>query len=123
MNRVWLVFCGNFEIVIFCVFWIEVEVVWEFFDYDWEDDGWFYDKVLGDFNVYFIGFVGCYNVVFVYLFKMGKVIVVVVVLICWRSFFNVKLVFIVGVCGVVFIMFDGKIEIVFGDIVLSMGVI
>jgi nucleoside phosphorylase len=123
MNRARPASRGNFEIAILCALRIEAEAVRELFDHDWEDDGRPYDKAPGDPNAYSTGLVGRHNVVLAHLPKMGKATAAAVASTCRRSFPNVKLALIVGVCGVVPIMPDGKTEIVLGDIVLSTGVI
>lgn len=113
----------NFEIAILCAIQPEVEAVRQLFDHDWEDDGQPYDKAPGDPNAYSTGLVGRHNVVLAHLPNIGKVAAAAVASNCRKSFPNVKLALIVGICGAVPSLPDGKTEIFLGDVVFSTGVI
>ncbi|UNI16387.1 hypothetical protein JDV02_002822 [Purpureocillium takamizusanense] len=112
----------GFEIAIICALALEVDAVDALFDHHWEDDGLPFDKGPGDPNAYSTGIVGRHNVVLAHMPGMGKANAAIVATNCRKSFPNVRLALIVGICGVVPVSPSGQ-EIILGDVVISDGVI
>ncbi|TLD20509.1 hypothetical protein PspLS_08284 [Pyricularia sp. CBS 133598] len=120
----------DFEIAILCALPVEADAVLSLFDEDWDEnaDGRPYGKAIGDPNAYTTGLVGRHNVVLAHLGGMGNVSSASAATSFRWSFPNIKLAFIVGILGVV--PFDPKetgmtrkTERVFGDIIVSEGVV
>ncbi|KAF5701635.1 ankyrin protein 3 [Fusarium globosum] len=112
----------GFEIAIICSTALEADAIDALFDRYWEDDGLYYDKEPGDPNAYSTGVIGRFNVVLVYMPGTGKVNAASVAAHCARSFPNIKLALLVGICGVVPFS-PSKDEIILGDIIISTGII
>ncbi|KAL2141557.1 hypothetical protein VTI28DRAFT_2207 [Corynascus sepedonium] len=116
----------DFEIAVICALPIEADGVEALFDRHWDDDGFPYNKAENDTNAYSTGAIGCHNVVLAHMPGMGKASAAMVATNCRRSFPNIKLAVVVGVCGVVPFRFGGSgetTEIVLGDVVVSDGVV
>ncbi|KAF5587312.1 kinesin light chain [Fusarium subglutinans] len=112
----------GFEIAIICALTLEADAIEALFDHHWEDDGLPFDKDPGDPNAYSTGVIGRFNVVLAYMPGMGKVNAATVAANCGKSFPNIKLALVVGICGVVPFS-PTKDEIILGDVIISNGVI
>lgn len=112
----------GFEIAIICALTIEADAIEALFDHHWEDDGPIFDKEPGDLNAYSTGVIGRFNVVLAYMPGMGKVNAATVAANCGKSFPNIKLALVVGICGIVPFS-PTKDEIILGDVIISNGVI
>ncbi|KAF5706795.1 kinesin light chain [Fusarium mundagurra] len=112
----------GFEIAIICALTFEADAIEALFDHHWEDDGPPFDKEPGDPNAYSTGVIGRFNVVLAYMPGMGKVNAATVAANCGKSFPNIKLALVVGICGVVPFS-PTKDEIILGDVIISNGVI
>ncbi|KAF5559659.1 ankyrin 3 [Fusarium phyllophilum] len=112
----------GFEIAIICALTLEADAIEALFDHHWEDGGPPFDKELGDPNAYSTGVIGRFNVVLAYMPGMGKVNAATVAANCGKSFPNIKLALVVGICGVVPFS-PTKDEIILGDVIISNGVI
>ncbi|KAF5989539.1 ankyrin protein 3 [Fusarium bulbicola] len=112
----------GFEIAIICALTLEADAIEALFDHHWEDDGLHFDKEPGDPNAYSTGVIGRFNVVLAYMPGMGKVNAATVAANCGKSFPNIKLALVVGICGVVPFS-PTKDEIILGDVIISNGVI
>ncbi|KAF5686342.1 kinesin light chain [Fusarium circinatum] len=112
----------GFEIAIICALTLEADAIEALFDHHWEDDGPPFDKDPGDPNAYSTGVIGRFNVVLAYMPGMGKVNAATVAANCGKSFPNIKLALVVGICSVVPFS-PSKDEIILGDVIVSNGVI
>ncbi|KAF9777671.1 hypothetical protein IL306_004342 [Fusarium sp. DS 682] len=112
----------GFEIAIICALPLEADAIESLFDHHWDGDGLPFKKAACDPNAYSTGVIGCYNVVLVRMLGIGKVHAAVAASNCKASFPNVKIAFVVGVCGVVPFKRNGE-EIVLGDVVISEGIV
>ncbi|KAG7413045.1 Nephrocystin-3 [Fusarium oxysporum f. sp. rapae] len=112
----------GFEIAIICALPLEADAIELLFDHHWDGDGLPFKKAACDPNAYSTGVIGCYNVVLVRMLGIGKVHAAVAASNCKASFPNVKIAFVVGVCGVVPFKRNGE-EILLGDVVISEGIV
>ncbi|EFY91572.1 kinesin, putative [Metarhizium acridum CQMa 102] len=112
----------GFEIAIICALTLEADAVDALFDMYWDDDGPPFDKAPGDPNAYSMGAIGRHNVVLAHMPSMEKANAAMVASYCRMSFPSVKLILLVGVCGVV-PFGPNNDEIVLGDVVVSDGII
>ncbi|KUL89246.1 hypothetical protein ZTR_03696 [Talaromyces verruculosus] len=112
----------DFEIAIICALPLEYNAVTNVFDGYWNDDGDPYGKVEGDQNTYTTGWIGQHNVVLVICSDIGKVNATSVATSCSMSFTQIKVAFLVGVCGVAPHTSDGN-EILLGDVIVGDQVI
>nr|RBQ96747.1 hypothetical protein FVER53263_13503 [Fusarium verticillioides] len=112
----------GFEIAIFCSLALEADAVEALFDRYWEDDGLPFGKEPGDPNAYCTGVIGRFNVVLVHMPAMGRFNTATVAANCGKSFPNIKLALVVGICGVVPFS-PTKDEIILGDVIISDGII
>ncbi|KAH7121585.1 nucleoside phosphorylase domain-containing protein [Dactylonectria macrodidyma] len=112
----------DFEIGLLCALTIEADAVEALFD-DYWDDGPSYEEDRGDTNAYTLGSIGCHNVVLAYMPNMGKTSAANVATHLSRSFPNIKLAIVVGICGVVPFSPVKKDEIILGDVIVSEGII
>ncbi|KAK6541554.1 hypothetical protein TWF694_007360 [Orbilia ellipsospora] len=81
-----------------------------------------YGKEEGDRNIYTLGRIASYNVVLVHLPGPGKTVAATAATSLGFSFRNIKLALVVGVCGGVPKIHEGK-AIVLGDIIISTGLV
>lgn len=109
-----------FEIAVICALELESNAVEGVFDEVWEGDNGF-GKARGDHNTYTTGRIGFNNVVLVYMPGMGKVESASVTAGSLRSFPNIKLGLVVGICGAVPVPPRGR-AIFLGDVIISTGV-
>lgn len=112
----------EFEIAVICALTIEANAVQALFDHCWDDEGAPYDKVAGDPNAYTTGTIGRLNIVLVHMPRIGSTNAAAMAVNCRRSFPNIKLGLVVGICGVVPFTPEGD-EIVLGDVIISDGII
>uniref|UniRef100_A0A093XA57 5'-methylthioadenosine/S-adenosylhomocysteine nucleosidase n=1 Tax=Talaromyces marneffei PM1 TaxID=1077442 RepID=A0A093XA57_TALMA len=108
----------DFEIAIICALPLEYDAVVDAFDGFWNDDGDPYGKVVGDQNTYTTGWIGQHNVVLVVCSDVGKVNATSVATSCSMSFTQIKLAFLVGICGVAPRTTDRN-EILLGDVIIG----
>lgn len=113
----------DFYIAIICALTIKADAIEALFDHHWDDDGPYYDKVIGDPNVYSTGSIGRHNVVLAYMPGMGKANSAAVAAYCYTSFPNIKLALVISICGIVPFVPGSNTEIVLGDVILSNSVI
>ncbi|KAK7928433.1 hypothetical protein PG985_005431 [Apiospora marii] len=113
---------SGFEIAIICALVHEADAAEALFDHHWDDGGPPYDKALGDPNAYSTGAIGRHNVVLAHMPGMGKANAAAVATNCGKSFPNIRLAVVLGVCGVMPFAQNGH-EVVLGDVVISHGVI
>lgn len=111
---------NGFEIAVICAVELESNAVEGVFDEVWEGDNGF-GKARGDHNTYTTGRIGFSNVVLVYMPGMGKVESASVTAGSLRSFPNIKLGLVVGICGAVPLPPNRK-PIYLGDVIISTGV-
>ncbi|RSL61841.1 hypothetical protein CEP53_004951 [Fusarium sp. AF-6] len=109
----------GFETAIFCALPLEVNPIEALFDHHWED----YGKAQGDKNAYSTGVIGRHNVVLIHMSGMGKLSAAAAAIYCERSFPNIKLAILVGVCGAVPVVPSTGTKINLGDVIISNGVI
>ncbi|KAL2163365.1 hypothetical protein VTH06DRAFT_5422 [Thermothelomyces fergusii] len=118
---------AGFEIAVYCALPLEADAVDALLDHCWDDDDTAppYNKAYGDPNAYTLGVLGRHNVVLIHGPDMGKVHAAMAAVNCKRSFPNIRLLLLVGICGAVpFYGPDGNhAEIVLGDVVVSDGVV
>lgn len=112
----------GFQVAIICALAHEAEHVQSVFDLFWEDHGKRYGKAVGDQNSYTMGVIGRYNVVLVRMASMGDNSASLAAAGLRSSFPHVKLVLVVGICGV--LPFDRATNrpIFLGDVVISTAV-
>ncbi|KAF5862090.1 hypothetical protein ETB97_012155 [Aspergillus alliaceus] len=112
----------DFEIAIICALKVERDAIEAFLDEEFEVDGFSYGKAPGDPNAYTTGRIGQRAVVLVSMPDMGKVSSARVATGLRMSFAQVKVVFLVGVCGTAPRDAQGR-ETFLGDIMISTAVI
>ncbi|KAM0467953.1 hypothetical protein ACHAP7_011391 [Fusarium lateritium] len=110
----------SFKVAIFCALSFETEAVHSLFDTHWDDD-LLLNKAAGDLNAYFLGAIGCHNVVLVHMPSMEKVEASSAFTSCQMSFPGIKLALLLGICGVAPSSSDG--EIILGDVIVSDDVV
>ncbi|TLS27448.1 hypothetical protein PpBr36_05464 [Pyricularia pennisetigena] len=105
----------DFHIAIFCALVHEADAVVGLFDHHWDDGDPLYGRDAGRPNAYSVGAIGSHNVVLVHMAGMGQD--------SGRATFpGIKLALVVGVCGAVPRLVDGR-EIVLGDVIISEGLV
>lgn len=111
------------KVAILCALPLEADAVQTLFDI--HCDGIEIDKMRApdDSNAYSFGIIGNHNIVLVHMPGMGKGSGAIVATNCRRSFPNVKLALVVGICGGVPFYEKGKREIILGDVVISEGLV
>ncbi|KAM5341694.1 hypothetical protein ACJ41O_014725 [Fusarium nematophilum] len=114
---------SNFEVAIVCALTLEADAITALFDRSWDDGKPYYDRRSGDTNSYSTGCIGRHNVVVIHLPGMGKAHAAVAATNCSRTFPNIKLAIVVGVCGTVPLTPKDKEEVVLGDVIVSEGII
>jgi nucleoside phosphorylase len=112
----------GFEIAVICALPLEADYVQGVFDKFWDDEGLEYGKAPGDFNSYTTGLIGRHNVVLAYMPSRGTTTASAVAACLQASFPNIKLAWLVGICGGVPYTTSGE-EIFLGDIIISDAVI
>ena len=112
----------EFEIAIICALPIEWNAVEALLEADYEEGELSYRKKDGDRNAYTTGWLGNQHVVLVYMPSMGMVPATAVATQLRSSFRNIKVGFLVGICGGTPKTPAGE-EIVLGDVIISASVI
>lgn len=116
----------GFEIVILCALPLEADAACALFDYYWDNDDdqrQPFGKAPNDPKAYTTGVIGRHNVVVAHLPGMGKVSGALGASNCSKSFPNIKLALVIGICGAVpFIPGSGN-EVILGDVFISDSVI
>jgi nucleoside phosphorylase len=112
----------DFNIAVICASTIEAHAVLAVFDSIWEDDKIIYKRALSDTNSYTTGRIGHYNVVLAHMPDYSKGNAASVASNVLRSFPDIKIGFIVGVCGGVPNDEEGE-DILLGDVIISTGVV
>lgn len=112
----------DFEIAIICALKVEHDAVEALLDEEFEGDGFSYGKAPGDFNAYTTGRIGQRDVVLAYMPNMGKVTSAAVAANLHMSFRQIKVAFLVGVCGAAPQDAQGR-DTFLGDVMISTAVI
>ncbi|KAK5049353.1 hypothetical protein LTR84_004282 [Exophiala bonariae] len=113
----------GFRLTIICALPLEAENVQSVFDICWEDEDIQCGKAEGDQNAYSTGMVARHNVVLAHMPSMGNNSASAVAAGLRSSFPEVKLVVIVGICGVVPFHATTQQEIILGDVIISTAVV
>lgn len=114
----------GFEVAIFCALSVEYDAVTLVFDKIWDDFGVDFGKQPGDPNNYVAGRIGAHNVILALLSHMGKASAASSVANTYRSFPNIRLAILAGICGGVPLGRNSSPsgnchEMLLGDVVLS----
>lgn len=115
----------DFRIAIICALPLEASAVQALFDICWDEYGINYGKAAGDPNAYTTGRVGGHDVVLAHMPGMGKGIAASVASSLRSSYQRIQLALVVGICGGVPFVKEGKVEkeIILGDVVISEGIV
>lgn len=111
----------GFTIAILCALTFKADAVETLFDVRWDEDRPSFEKEPGDPNEYSTGAIGRHNVVLAHMPVMGTISAASVASHCKRSFPNISVGLVVGICGVV--PFSAQGEIILGDVIISDGVV
>ncbi|KAL7922428.1 nucleoside phosphorylase domain-containing protein [Trichoderma austrokoningii] len=112
---------SDFRVAIICALTIEADAVYALFDSRLDEDDVQLDKSPNDPNVYSTGTIGRHYVVLTHMANMSKANAATVATNCGRTFPNVRLALVVGICGVVPFSAN-RTDIMLGDVVISEGV-
>ncbi|GFP58959.1 hypothetical protein TASIC1_0011032600 [Trichoderma asperellum] len=107
----------DFHVAIICALPLECDAVSLLFDQFWDEDGDAFGRAQGDTNVYTTGRIGSHNVVLALLPNMGVAAGAGSAASLRSSFYNLKIAFLVGICGGV--PGVGQNEVLLGDVVIS----
>ncbi|KAK4165660.1 ankyrin repeat domain-containing protein 50 [Cladorrhinum sp. PSN259] len=110
----------EFGVAIMCALPVEATAVAALFDTTW--DATRLNMAARDANAYSVGSIGRHSVVLVHMARMGKVTSATVAVHLDRSFPNLRLALMVGICGGVPVASDGK-QALLGDVVFSEGIV
>ncbi|KAL7796741.1 hypothetical protein V8C37DRAFT_408226 [Trichoderma ceciliae] len=111
----------DFQIAIICALSLEYDAAILLVDEFWDQEGRQYGRTSGDTNMYRNGRIGMHNVVLTLLPNMGKAAVAGSAASLRTSYPNLKLVFLVGVCGGVPNL-DSH-EALLGDVVIGEAIV
>lgn len=111
----------DFQIAIICALSLEYDAATLIVDEFWDQDGKQYGRTSGDTNIYRNGRIGMHNVVLMLLPNMGKAAVAGSAASLRTSYSNLRIAFLVGVCGGVPIL--GVHEALLGDVVIGEAII
>ncbi|KAF3056869.1 hypothetical protein CFAM422_012629 [Trichoderma lentiforme] len=111
----------DFQIAIICALSLEYDAATLVVDEFWDQDGKQYGRTSGDTNIYRNGRIGMHNVVLMLLPNMGKAAVAGSAASLRTSYSNLRIAFLVGVCGGVPIL--GTHEALLGDVAISEAII
>ncbi|KAL6816715.1 nucleoside phosphorylase domain-containing protein [Trichoderma sp. SZMC 28015] len=111
----------DFQIAIICALPLEYDAATLIVDEFWDQDGKQYGRTSGDTNIYRNGRVGMHNVVLMLLPNMGKAAVAGSAASLRTSYSNLRITFLVGVCGGV--PFVGAREALLGDVAIGEAII
>lgn len=109
----------DFRVAIICALPLEADAVLNLFDQRYDKDGSKYGKQEGDTNIYSTGRIGRHDIVLVHMPGMGVCDATRVASNLRRSFGEIRLALVVGVCG------GAPLErpIVLGDVVVSNSIV
>ncbi|KAL7786099.1 hypothetical protein V8C43DRAFT_290502 [Trichoderma afarasin] len=111
----------DFRIAIICALSLEYDATTLIVDEFWDQDGKQYGRTSGDTNIYRNGRIGMHNVVLMLLPNMGKAAVAGSAASLRTSYPNLRITFLVGVCGGVPIL--GAHEALLGDVAIGEAII
>ncbi|KAL6794164.1 ankyrin repeat-containing domain protein [Trichoderma sp. SZMC 28012] len=111
----------DFQIAIICALSLEYDAATLIVDEFWDQDGKQYGRTSGDTNIYRNGRIGIHNVVLMLLPNMGKAAVAGSAASLRTSYSNLRIAFLVGVCGGVPIV--GAHEALLGDVAIGEAII
>ncbi|KAL6701543.1 hypothetical protein J3F84DRAFT_11129 [Trichoderma pleuroticola] len=111
----------DFQIAIICALSLEYDAATLIVDEFWDQDGKQYGRTSGDTNIYRNGRIGMHNVVLMLLPNMGKAAVAGSAASLRTSYSNLRITFLVGVCGGVPIV--GAREVLLGDVAIGEAII
>jgi nucleoside phosphorylase len=111
----------DFHVAIICALPLEANAVTPLFDQFWDEEGDPYGRANGDNNTYITGRLGKHNVVLAVLPNMGTNSAASATASLRSSYGNLKLAFLVGVCGGV-PQIEGD-DVYLGDVVVSKAII
>lgn len=111
----------DFQIAIICALPLEYDAATLIVDEFWDQDGKQYGRTSGDTNIYRNGRIGMHNVVLMLLPNMGKAAVAGSAASLRTSYSNLRIAFLVGVCGGVPIL--GAHEALLGDVAIGEAII
>ncbi|QYS96801.1 Pfs domain-containing protein [Trichoderma simmonsii] len=111
----------DFQIAIICALSLEYDAAILIVDEFWDEDDKQYGRTSGDTNIYRNGRIGMHNVVLMLLPNMGKAAVAGSAASLRTSYSNLRIAFLVGVCGGVPIL--GAHEALLGDVVIGEAII
>ncbi|KAL4758890.1 uncharacterized protein BDW70DRAFT_88924 [Aspergillus foveolatus] len=112
---------ADFTVAIICALTLEADAVEAVFDVTYDRLGRHYGKEPGDANTYINGRIGNHNVVLCYLPRKGKGSAASVASSLQVSYRNIRLAFVVGICGGAPSI--GEDQIYLGDVVISDSVV
>lgn len=112
---------ADFQIAIICALQLEYNAAFLLVDRLWDQDGKQYGRASGDTNKYRNGRIGKHDVVLMLLPNMGKAAVAGSAASLRSSYPNLKLAFLVGICGGV--PSPGTHEALLGDVVIGEAII
>ncbi|KAF3077416.1 hypothetical protein CFAM422_000178 [Trichoderma lentiforme] len=112
---------SDFKVAIVCALTIEADAVFALFDSCLNEDDVEFNEMICDPNVYSTGKIGRHYVVLLHMANMGKANAATVTTNCSRTFPNIKLALVVGICGAVPHSIEGT-DIMLGDVIISEGV-
>ncbi|KAH0530195.1 hypothetical protein TsFJ059_004852 [Trichoderma semiorbis] len=111
----------DFQIAIICALSLEYDAATLIVDEFWDQDGKQYGRTSGDTNIYRNGRIGMHNVVLMLLPNMGKAAVAGSAASLRTSYSNLRIAFLVGVCGGVPTV--GAHEALLGDVAIGEAII
>ncbi|KAK0762851.1 hypothetical protein N5P37_004373, partial [Trichoderma harzianum] len=111
----------DFQIAIICALSLEYDAATLIVDEFWDQNGKQYGRTSGDTNIYRNGRIGMHNVVLMLLPNMGKAAVAGSAASLRTSYSNLRIAFLVGVCGGVPIL--GTHEALLGDVAIGEAII
>ncbi|KAL7957643.1 hypothetical protein V8C34DRAFT_171260 [Trichoderma compactum] len=111
----------DFQIAIICALSLEYDAATLIVDEFWDQDGKQYGRTSGDTNIYRNGRIGMHNVVLMLLPNMGKAAVAGSAASLRTSYSNLRITFLVGICGGIPIV--GAREALLGDVAIGEAII
>ncbi|KAF3281105.1 hypothetical protein TWF970_002279 [Orbilia oligospora] len=112
--------CREFRIAIICALPLEADAVQALFDQIYEDGSEIHRKLHGDHNIYTIGTMGGQNIILCHLPGMGVTNAASAAENLRRSYTQIRLVLITGICGAIpYLPNHGHEEVILGDVIIS----
>ncbi|CAG9977745.1 unnamed protein product [Clonostachys byssicola] len=112
---------SDFRVAIFCALPLEADAIFLLFDHFWDDGDSSYGRAEGDPNHYTNGRIGQHDIVLAHLPGMGTQNAAAAAASLRTSYTELKLVFLVGICGGV-PEIDG-VDAFLGDVVISRSIV